>query len=290
MRLLVALSVALTLLLAPLAVAGPAPAVHYLADEASPFQTGAMQTEAPSKNESSQRLVTAGIDGPTVWFSTPVQEGRLAGPAFLGLWTTANPVVLGEVEASLWLDADGNRTLLSSAALDAAIDPAQIPEPTSLVPPDPTDPEGAAFHVAAQLLPLLMSPPMVFDLGAIDVEAPANASLMLGLELVGDPLPVGASIIQYDAVTAPSFLYVPWYAPDPPAPQPTSSPSPTSSPPSSSSSSTSSPPPSASPGGTGSSAPEPEAEEEAPSEDSPGAGLLAILVALGAAAYVMRRR
>lgn len=289
MRLLLALSVAMTLLLAPLAVAGPAPAVHYLADEASPFETGALETEAPSKNESSQRIVTAGIDGPSVWFSTPVQQGRLAGPAFLGLWTMANPAVLGDIEASLWLEADGNRTLLSSAALDAAIDPSQLPEPTSLVPPDPTDPEGAAYHVAAQLLPLLMSPPMVFDLGMIDAEAPANASLLLGLQMVGDPLPIGTSIIQYDAVTSPSFLFAPWYAPDPPAPQPTSSPPSSTSAPSSSGSSTSSP----SPGGSSSSSSSsssPEPDDEAPSEDSPGAGLLAALAALGAAAYVMRRR
>lgn len=286
---LLTLSVAVTLLLAPLAVAGPAPAVHYLADEASPFETGALETEAPSKNESSQRIVTAGIDGPSVWFSTPVQQGRLAGPAFLGLWTMANPVVLGDIEASLWLEADGNRTLLSSAALDAAIDPSQLPEPTSLVPPDPTDPEGAAYHVAAQLLPLLMSPPMVFDLGMIDAEAPANASLLLGLQMVGDPLPIGTSIIQYDAVTSPSFLFAPWYAPDPPAPQPTSSPPSSTSAPSSSGSSTSSPSPGSSSSSSSSSS-SPEPDDEAPSEDSPGAGLLAALAALGAAAYAMRRR
>lgn len=286
------LAVLLTIsLAAPLALAGPAPAIHYLADDGSPLQTGDLATATPSKNESSMRAVALSPDGPAVWFEAPAAEDRIAGPVFLGLWTQANLVLAGNLTASLWLDDGTERTQLASSSLDVTLDPSQAPDPMTLLPPDPTDPEGAAYHVAAQVLPLLMRPPIVFDMGVIDAQIPDNGTILLGLALENGELPaLGTSIIQYDAMTTPSFLYVPWYAPDPPAPEPTNPAATSTAAPSSSESSS---PSSTSdrPTSTGdSSGASPSSEADEPGEESPGIGLMALLVALGAAAYVARRR
>lgn len=282
MRLLIAL---IALLAAPLATAAPAPSLYYLADSESPLGQGVLSADAPSKNESSMRLVIPSAE-PMVWFAAgEAEQARIYGPAFVGLWTHANIVGQGNLSAALWLIDGDEETLLASKSLSVAIDPASLPDPASLVPPDPTDPEGAAYHLASKLLPIITDPPLVYELGMIDAIVPANASVRLSFALEnGDQPAAGASALSYDAVTSPSFLYMPWYAPDPPKPTATSTSSSTSSP--------SSAPPSSSgsPGMSGTSGPSSQpAASDAPGEDSPGIGLIAGVALLGVAWAVRRR-
>jgi hypothetical protein len=268
------------LLVAPMAAAGPQAVVYYLADDSPVDGAGTMEAEAPTGNESTTGFVFAQIDGPTVVFASGAAEtDRITGPAFLGLWTKGNAVVAGNITATLWLDDAGNRTLLASASQSAAIDPANAPDPTSLVPPDPTDPVASALHAAGKITPLMMKPPMLFEFGMLDVMIPANATLILGLGLTdGSGLGAGVSVIQFGAATTPSFTYIPWYIADPPAMTPAPS-IPGASPSPASPTAPASPSgPSASPNGT----------ESAPKEDSPGMGLIVLAFILTGVA--LRRR
>jgi uncharacterized protein (TIGR03382 family) len=203
------------------------------------------------------------------------------GPLFVGLWTDSSLVIEGNISVGLYLREGDTDTLVASASRSLDIDPSQVPEPTSLIPPDPTDPEAAAYYIAAQALPLINKPPMLLDLGMVDVEVPENATLVLGFSLVapgGGALPAGFGVasIKYDSALTPSYLYAPWYAADPVMPSPSASPSasPSGSP-------TSGSPSGSTPPGTGD-------PSETKAEESPGAGILVVVGALGLA--LLRRR
>ncbi|MFA5944921.1 MAG: PGF-CTERM sorting domain-containing protein, partial [Candidatus Thermoplasmatota archaeon] len=147
-------------------------------------------------------------------------------------------------------------------------------------PQNQTDPQAIVFYEVAQVLPLVLHPPALFVLGPVDVPFGNESSFAIGFRLTQGsspaPLPAGAfGSIQYDGAYTPSFVYVPWYAPDPP--KPTFTPRPTSS------SSTSK-------AGTlgGSTSGSPVSDDD---KDSPGFALpLGLVALLAAAAFAARRR
>ena len=157
--------------------------------------------------------------------------------------------------------------VLASATVALDADPEALPNATTLVPPtpdpvppdpDPNDPQGSvnrtvaheqaqammlAFYEAAQLAPMILQPPAVLNMGTVDFTVNATSRMALGFRLDAGsspgPVPVAAfGQIIYDSmpntaclVCGPSYLYMPWYAPDPVVvPQPPASPTTSSSP------------------------------------------------------------
>lgn len=272
------------LALAPLAAAGPQPAIYYLQDGATPLGDGTLDSEPPSKNETSYRPITYGPDGPVVWFDASAPTDRLLGRAFVGLWPEAFAVTGGNITAGLYIDDGTTRTLISETGVPIATDPSNLPDPMALIPPDPTDPEGAIFHVASQVLPLVSAPPMLLDLGFVDATVPANATVLLGIHLSAgaDGLPpVGTFLLKYDAPTAPSFVYAPWYAPDPAPTSSTGTRAPTS---------TATPTNTATPSSTSGAPLDFTDDEEPEGKDSPGIGIVFLAAALLAFVAVRRQR
>ncbi len=270
------------LLLAPLAEARPAPALYFLKDGETPtIGDGILNTTLPDGNASKTRIVPVGTESllPVRFVTEPgaPHPTIIRGPLFVGLWTGESPMLHGNLTATFYLVTGDDMTPLGNASINLDADTESAPDPTALVPPDPTDPEGSVFHIAAQVLPMILKPPTLLAMGAVDMEVPEDSSIVLGFRLEPGsspgPAPVGAfAQIQYDALLQPSFAYVPWYEPDPPQPAPPAS------------------PPSQTPG-SGSTTPQPEPSQPTPdsNKDSPGIGLAAVL-ALAAAALVARRR
>jgi len=218
----------LVLLFAPAADARPAPALYFLHDAEAPVLPGILNVTAPTGPDPSVRPVTLGTEElPSAVFVTELEEhaGRLKGRLLLGLWMGQSAVFEGNLTAILYeVDADGARTPLVRASLDIARDPTQT-DPTTLVPPDPTNVTESVAYLQYQALTALLPPPVLVDLGLVDVNV-TGPQLALGLFLEPAPggvAPAGAASIQYDGQFHPSFAFVPWYEPDPPkaAPSPT---------------------------------------------------------------------
>lgn len=288
------LAVLASLLLAASAAAGPAPALYFLQDGATgPIGDGSMDATAPDSLEPSTRPIAVGSsDLPSAIFVGPeAPEDRVYGPLFVAVWLGPSLVVEGNLTAAAYIeDAEGERSLLATGSESVNTNLSSTPDPMAFVPPDPTDPEAALAHVMSQALAQTLQPPVVLDLGLVDAEVPEGSHISIGLYLEapdGGLLPIGAASAQYDGQLQPSFAWVPWYAPDPPAPtsNPSSSPSgpPPSSPsPSGGSSPTSQPDPS--PGSDGM------ADEGPDTQDSPGIGAIALLAFVAVAALAARRR
>lgn len=285
MRIL-SLALLASLLLAVTAAAGPSPSLYFLQDgSAGPLGDGRMNATAPDSLEPSTRPIVAGTsDLPSAVFIGPdAPQDRLYGPLFAAVWLGPSAVADGNLTGAVYIeDADGTRTLLATAS-QSVITNASSVDPMTLVPPDPTDPEAAAAHVLGQAMAQTLQPPVVLDLGHVDAQVPEGGSISIGLYLEagdsGSPLPAGAASAQYDGQMQPSFVWVPWYAPDPPPPSPNPSASP-----SGSASDISSGPSSDSPSpGSG------DDSGEGPAKDTPAIGLLPVLGLLGAALYGVRR-
>ncbi len=172
--------------------------------------------------------------------------GWLVGPVIIGLWAPETPLI---DEATLVIEfglfTAGTNPLMQDAEVLASarvpIEGGNItpPDPMRFIPPDPTNPEGSANHIAAEAIayaaPMLLQAPYVLLLEnngtqVLNQEVPVDAKV--GVRFILEPpngsalpLPVGAGQpIEYDFGLAPSFLYVPWYVPDPaPTNQPSSS-------------------------------------------------------------------
>jgi hypothetical protein len=280
------------LLFIPTAMAGSVPELLFFAPGSSPLE-GGMSAEKPADMDASTSLILPGsAELPSSSF---VRDGnhsdRIYGPLLVGLWIGPSPTAVGNISAVI---SDGE-SILGSATVDVAIDPENLPDPQSLVPPDPTNPEQAVAYIAAQAMLAVMQPPAMLDFGFIDVAVDPDANITVSFFLEGEPIALGAASMQYDGALSPSFVYVPFYEPEPAA----SSSSPSGSTPGSSATGSSAPGSSAP--GSGSSSepgsssgeppslgignePEPESEE---SKDSPGLGVFAIV---GIAAVAMLRR
>lgn len=146
---------------------------------------------------------------------------RIKGPFLVGLWVGESPALNANLTTTLYeLKADGSKIALANASVAIDLNASKAPNPTNLVPPNSTDPMAIAYYELAQVLPVVLQPPLLFLLGPVDI-AFDNTS-MFAMEFHLDPgsspgpLPLGASTIRFNATLMPSFLYVPWYAPDPP--------------------------------------------------------------------------
>lgn len=267
----------IVLLAAPLAAAGSAPSIAFFADSASgPVGDGILTQAWPTTNESSVRPILIELAGPSTTF-VDIEEPpgtHLKGRLFAGIWPDAALADDAQLRVSVWLDGE----LIAEGMVPINIDPSATPDPLKLVPPDPTDPQGAVYHVIGQVLPLVLQPPTLVDLGVVDVEVPNGSALQVGFGLVGAASmpPVGAAmVLKYDGVLTPSFMYMPWWSADPEAVSPQISKVEQAQAPVV--------PPAAPPAA-------PPAPTSSPNdEESPGVGLLALVVAVGAA-FLLRRR
>lgn len=205
------------LLLLPLASAGPAPVVGFFADgESGPVGDGVIAADWPDSEDGKVRAIVPDLLGqPLVVFAAEDAPGtHLQGPIFAGIWPDAGAAKDSYIH--MVVTVDGDMVAESTALVD--IDPANAPDPTALVPPDPTDPEGTVYYELAQLMPLLLQPPTLVDMGAIDVEVPEGADVVVSMSLVGPDgaPPTGASVLlKYDSTLSPSFVYLPWWSADP---------------------------------------------------------------------------
>lgn len=239
----------------------------------APNGTTASSREVPNQSE----LVLP------IQFLTPGNHShpdRIKGPILIGLWTGAALTYQANLTATLYeVPADGGTPVaLAEASVDLDLNQSNAPDPTVFIPPNSTDPAAVAYYELAQVYPMLLHPPAVFVVGPLDVAFGNGSSLALGFRMTqgssAAPLPAGASAtIEYDGAYEPSFVYVPWYAPDPPKPSYT--PRPTTS--ASGSHSNTAPP----------------TDQVVVGNDgkkSPGLGLPLGVVALGALAIAVRRR
>jgi hypothetical protein len=218
-----------------------------------------------------------------IQFVTPqnhTHPDRIKGPLLIGLWTGAALTYQANLTATLYeVPAGGTPVALAEASVDLDFNQSNAPDPTVFIPPNSTDPAAIAYYELAQVYPMLLHPPAVFILGPLDIAFGNGSAFALGFRLTQGsspaPFPAGASAtIEYDGAFEPSFVYVPWYAPDPP--KPTSSPRPTAS-------------NSLSHSGTGA----PTTDQVVVGDDgkhSPGLGLPLGVVALGALAMMARRK
>lgn len=158
---------------------------------------------------------------------------RLKGYFFVGVYTGESAVPNGNLTATIYeVKADGTETALLNATAAIDLNTSKAPEPTALVPPpsmlppNSTDPETVALSVTyyelAQALPLVLTPPNVFLLGPVDLNVSNTSRIAIGFHLAQgssmSPEPPGVATISFNSTLNPSFVYVPWYAPDPPRP------------------------------------------------------------------------
>lgn len=172
-----------------------------------------------------------------VRFLTPTNythPDRLKGSFLVGLWTGESPATNANLTTTLYeVKADGTTTALATASVAIDLNASKAPDPNALLPPNSTDPMVIAYYELAQVVPLVLQPPLLFLLGPVDVPFDNSSSFALGFHLDPGsspvPAPLGAASIRFNATITPSFLYVPWYAPDPPKSTSTKSPTPSKS-------------------------------------------------------------
>jgi hypothetical protein len=212
------------LVLAPTVSAGYQPTLYYLKDgHLGPAQPGLLNATRPNATQPTLRPVPLDVPNlPAATFETGglPHPPRLLGPVYLGVWVGPSPVAEGNLTVRL-LTLNGTRTIpLGNAtmALDANV--SNLPNPASLVPPNPSDPQGSVAYELSKLLPAVTPPPKLLYLGTMDALFNATQGLVLSFTVTpadGQPAARGAAAtIQYNATLTPSFLYVPWYSPDPP--------------------------------------------------------------------------
>jgi hypothetical protein len=204
----------------------PIPTVDPNAGILDPYTQSAHN--APNSTTAKLRMVTPGTDlAIPIQFVTPAgveHPTRIKGPLFVGLWLGESSVAHGNLTATLYeIPASGMAVPLANASVALDANASKLPGPTTLIPANTTDPQAIAFYELGQVLPVLLHPPAIFILGPIDVPFAQDSSFAIGFRLTQGsspaPLPTGAfASIEYDAINTPSFVYVPWYAPDPPRP------------------------------------------------------------------------
>jgi len=238
---------------------------------------------APNSTTSKERLVTPGSDVVMpVRFVTPSNAShpdRIKGPLFLGVWTGESATYKANLTATMYeIPKSGAAVAIANSSVDLDFNQSKLPDPTTLVPPNSTDPQVIAFYELAKVLPVLLHPPALFVL-PVDIEFRNDSQFAVVFSLTpgdsGAPVPAGAfASIEYDGLVTPTFVYVPWYAPDPVRPvyqPPTYSQAPTDS-----------------YGST--SRPTSDQVIVGPDKKSPGPEMAFVLAGLGAAAVMLRRR
>ncbi|MFO1534389.1 MAG: hypothetical protein ABR586_01855, partial [Thermoplasmatota archaeon] len=206
----------------------------------------AMDTDAPQT-----RLILPGQEMalPVMFNSNAsANTGRIYGPVITLLFLPKSPTVQhGNVTAQLVVVPKGASPLAvpppgeviasTTFSMDAGNTTEFLPNATSLVPPNPTDPQAALAYVQGQLLAygfttLASSYKVVFLLNetksfiidkAVDPES--TVQMRLSLAPGSSPLPIAIAAgqpVAYWNILTPSFVYVPWYAADPPHTTPTS--------------------------------------------------------------------
>ncbi len=272
----------MVLLFAPLASAGYAPGLYFLAPSDNPLEPRLAEL-LPEGNTSRQQPILALGESPGVVFLSPnaANGTQVLGRVLAGVWLDSD-ATQGAMEARVVLHLEnGSLMEVSRAEVPLSLDPAAAPDPAALLPSDPTDPEAAVYYAAANVLPLIQSPPFLLDMGFLAMDVPEGAKVAIEFRLVEDEstgLPaIGIAQIAYDSALAPSFLYVPWWSPD--AASPGSSPgAPPGSPPAS--------PPQASPSAPPSPSPSPSESDN----ESPSIGVVVLLVGALLMAQLHRQR
>lgn len=180
---------------------------------------------APNSTEPDLKLVyTASETIVPVRFVTPANHthpDRIKGNFLVGAWTGESPVPNGNLTATLYeVKADGAEVALASASVAIDLNASKAPDPMTLVPPNSTDPMAIILYEVGQIAPLVLQPPLLFLLGPVDIAFDNASAFAIGFQLDPGssplPEPPGAATLRYNATFMPSFVYVPWYAPDPP--------------------------------------------------------------------------
>jgi hypothetical protein len=226
--------------------------------------------------------------------------GRIYGPVLTLLFMPKSPAVQhGNVTAQLVVvpkgaavtDLPPKGEVVASATfdMDAGNTTDFLPNATALVPPNPTDPAAALAYAEGQLLAygiteLASSYKIAYLLNEtksfiIDKRVDEGSTVQLRLLLAqgssAAPVATGAGqpIVYWNFLT-PSFVYVPWYAADPPHQTPTytTQPMPTHT------------------GGTGGAGGDGSASSSPTKKKSPGIEAPLAILGLAALALVARRR
>jgi hypothetical protein len=243
-----------------------------------------MAPNAPNGTTAKSRMVPVATDTVLpVLFVTPeghAHPDRIRGSLLVGLWTGAALTYQANLTATLYeIPAAGDPVALAEASLSLDFNQSRTPDPTVFIPPNSTDPTAIVYYELAQVYPMLRHPPALFVLGPLDVTVANGSAFGIGFRLTQGsspaPLPAGASAtVEYEGLMKPSFVYVPWYAPDPPKPTPT--PRPTAS---------------FTPTGSGSGLPTTDRVIEGEGgKESPGPGVPLAVLAMAALAVAVRRR
>lgn len=291
MRRILACVLAFVLLTVPLAQAGSEPVVYFLerGDLTSLIEGHPMNADAPEDEVFMVHPVTLGTeDLPSIRFAPDDTEHPdwLLGPMFAALWRGQEAVNDGNMTAVLYEEhSDDTRTVIarSSQHVNTSEDPDQVPEPEQLVPPDPTDPQSSALHVAGQLLPLVFEPVMVFNFGFVNHQLDEGSTISVGFYLEMDEdgnVPAGTIPLEYDGTLAPSYIYTPWFVPEPTPDDDGDDQDQGNEPPDTGGSQDD--------GQDDSDDPDPGSEPA--DEESPGIGIMALLALVSAAFIVARRR
>ncbi len=186
---------------------------------------------APNSTEPDLKPVyTAAESVVPVRFLTPANmthPDRLKGYFIVGVFTGQSAVPNGNLTATLYeVLADGTEIPLLNATTAVDLNTSKAPSPTALVPPNSTLPPGnmdptlVVFYEVAQFAPYVLQPPNVYLLGPVDLNFSNTSRLAIGFHLAqgssSSPEPPGTATISFNSTLNPSFVYVPWYAPDPP--------------------------------------------------------------------------
>lgn len=262
-------------LLAPAAQAEPRPAYLFLRDASlpsngqvprcSPAPAGtpagdgeltvqppcALNVAAPQNNSAAQsRLIFPAAQQirPTqfVMLNQSLNTGRIYGPVVVLLYVPESPSVQsGNLSVQLVAlpktysvaDVGATGTVLANATIDLRYHNNTLPQPTTLVPPDPTNATAAAGYIEGQLLVFgltqLAKAQYVMYLDdavpdrIINKVVDKDAKLALRFSLIPSPqpypVPLGLPVAQgagqpivYNFALTPALVYIPWYAADPP--------------------------------------------------------------------------
>ena len=206
----------------PLPVPVPVPTANPNDGVLDPYSRQAMN--APNSTTAKTRLVTPETDLVVpIRFVTPANAShpdRIRGPLFVGLWTAQSATYKANLTATLYeIPKSGTARAIANASVTLDLNQSDAPDPMSLIPQNQTDPTAIAFYELAQVEPLVLHPPALFIL-PVDIPFGNDSQFAIAFRLTpgdsGAPVPAGAfASIEYDALAAPSFVYVPWYAPDP---------------------------------------------------------------------------
>jgi hypothetical protein len=159
-----------------------------------------------------------------VRFLTPADHShpdRIKGYFLVGVYVGESPAPKANLTTTLYeVKLDGTEIALANASAAIDLNASHAPDPMTLVPPNSTDPMTIVLYEVSKVSPLILQAPLYFLLGPVDIAFDNTSSFAIGFRLDPGsspfPDPPGAASIRFNASLTPSFVYVPWYAPDPP--------------------------------------------------------------------------